>query len=192
MTLGTRVAALVVAMTLFAAAPNAWAHCDTLNGPVVAAARAALQANDVTPVLKWIQPAQEAELRAVFTRTTAVRALGSEARELADRYFFETLVRLHRAGEGEPYTGIKDDGDVDEAVEAADKALDGGEIEPLVALLTGRAADGIHGRFARARELRRRADDSIAAGRKYVAAYVELIHYVEQLNGVASPLRPHE
>ena len=83
------------------------AHCDTMDGPVIAAARMALQAGDVTPVLKWIPKQSEPEIRAAFTRTLKVRAGGAEAKELADTYFFETLVRLHLAGEGEPYTGLK-------------------------------------------------------------------------------------
>jgi hypothetical protein len=78
------------------------AHCDTLDGPVVAAALVALENGDVTPVLKWVTRENEPEIRAAFSRTLAVRGKGPEAKGLADMYFFETLVRLHRAGEGEP------------------------------------------------------------------------------------------
>jgi hypothetical protein len=42
-----------------------------------------------------------------FTKTLAVRKQSKEAKELADMYFFETLVRIHCAGEGAPYTGLK-------------------------------------------------------------------------------------
>ncbi len=78
------------------------AHCDTLDGPVVVAARAALEAGDVTPVLRWVAPEREPEIRAAFAKSMVVRARGPEARELADRFFFETLVRVHRSGEGAP------------------------------------------------------------------------------------------
>ena len=51
-------------------------------------------------------------------------------------YFFETLVRIHRAGEGEPYTGMKPAGrDLGPAVPAADKAIVDGKLEPLYKLL---------------------------------------------------------
>jgi len=99
---------IAVTVVLLVASPeNASAHCDTLNGPVVTAARVALQRGDVTPVLKWVKSTEEREVRDAFRRTMAVRGASAEARDLADLYFFETLVRLHRQGEGEPYTGLK-------------------------------------------------------------------------------------
>jgi hypothetical protein len=44
----------------------------------------------------------EPEIKAACTKAVAVRAKGPEAKELADQYFLETLVLLHRAGEGGP------------------------------------------------------------------------------------------
>ena len=87
--------------------PRALAHCDSLDGPVIQAARRALDARDPALALPWVQAEDEPEIRAAFTRTQAVRGLSTEARTLADLYFFETLVRLHRAGEGEPFSGLK-------------------------------------------------------------------------------------
>ncbi|HOB97871.1 MAG TPA: DUF6448 family protein [Verrucomicrobiota bacterium] len=37
------------------------AHCDTMDGPVVLAAKSALGTKDVTPVLKWVKEDAEAE-----------------------------------------------------------------------------------------------------------------------------------
>ena len=88
-----------ISLALFVT-PPAEAHCDTMGGPVVADAKVALEKKDVTPALKWVNVKDEREIRELFTKTLKVRAHGSEARELADRYFFETLVRVHRAGEG--------------------------------------------------------------------------------------------
>jgi len=163
---------------------NAFAHCDTLDGPVVKTARMALEKGDVTPLLKWVQADDENEIRAAFQRTLAVRAKGAEARELADMYFFETLVRIHRAGEGAPYTGLKPGEAVDPAVALADDALDTGSVDKLVDVLTGALADGIRERFQRAGEARKHADDSVAAGREFVKAYVVFTHYVEGLHAM--------
>ncbi len=171
-----------VVLALIASPRNAAAHCDTLNGPVVSAARVALQQGNVTPVLKWVKEAEEAEVREAFQRTMTVRRVSPEARELADLYFFETLVRLHRQGEGEPYTGLKPASAVDPAIEGADRALESGSVNDVVTLVTERAAAGIRERFALAQTRRKHADESVAAGREYVKAYVEFIHYVEQLH----------
>lgn len=161
---------------------NAFAHCDTLDGPVVETARTALETGDVTPLLKWVQADDEKEIRTAFQKTLAVRAKGAEAKELADMYFFETLVRIHRAGEGAPYTGLKPGADVDPAVALADRALETGSVDKLVNVLTDAMANGIRERFQQTRETRKYADDSVAAGREFVKAYVIFTHYAEGLH----------
>ena len=163
---------------------NGSAHCDTLDGPVVAMARIALDKGDVTPLLKWVRPEEEKEIRAAFQKTLAMRAKGSEVKEFADMYFFETLVRIHRTGEGAPYTGLKPGEAIDPAVALADKALENGNVDKLVNVLTNAMANGIRERFQHARETQKRADDSVQAGREFVEAYVIFTHYVEGLHGL--------
>lgn len=173
--------ALVLALML----PGlAWAHCDALDGPVVLEARAALEANDVTRLLKWVPAQDEAEIREAFARAVAVRKLGDEAKKVADTYFFETLVRIHRTGEGAPYTGLKPAGMIDPAFVKADRALEGGPIDELADAITAHAAEGLRERFARVAEARKHANDSVEAGRKYVEAYVTYIHYVEGISNL--------
>jgi hypothetical protein len=159
---------------------DAAAHCDGLDGPVVTAAREALQSGDLRHVLVWVQKRDEDEVRRAFDRALAVRKLGAEARQLADEHFFETVVRLHRAGEGAPYTGLKPAGrDLGPAIPAADRALHTGRVEPLVRLLTEAVAAGTRDRFHRARQHARARPGDVEAGRAYIAAYVAFVHYVE-------------
>jgi len=184
--MGMMVGAAICISTGYLAAGTADAHCDTLGGPVVMAAEAALGKGDVTPVLKWVKEEDEAEIRTAFQKTLAVRNKGPEARGLADMYFFETLVRIHRAGEGAPYTGLKPVGAVEPAIAEADKALGSGSVDELVKLVTEAVAAGIHERFAHAAEAKRHAEESIEAGREFVEAYVEFTHYVERLHSFAT------
>jgi len=177
--------AVVVATVVAATPASVSAHCDTLNGPVVQAARIALKAGDVTPVLKWVQPAMEAEVRTAFTRTLEVRAVGAAARELADTWFFETVVRLHRAGEGEPFTGLKPAA-ADPALGAADRALETASADELVKAVAEHVTEGLRARFILAVEARRHADHDVEAGRAYVAAYVAYVHYVEALHNAGA------
>lgn len=167
--------------------PRAEAHCDTLDGPVVTDAKAALGSRDLTPVLKWVKKEHEGEVREAFEKALEVRAKGPAARKLADRYFFETLVRVHRAGEGAPYTGLKPAGtDPGVAIREADKALASGSVDPVVEMVAGEVATGVRERFAHALEAKRHADESVEAGREFVEAYVVFIHYVEHLHDAAS------
>ena len=97
----------IVCTTMLLSTTSALAHCDGMDGPVVRAAQKALEAGDVNLVLIWVQKKDEQTIKDAFQKTLEVRKLDPKARELADMYFFETLVRIHRAGEGESYTGIK-------------------------------------------------------------------------------------
>src|SRR5512147_917643 len=158
------------------------AHCDGMDGPVVKAAQKALAAGNVNLVLIWVQQKDEAEVRKAFQKALAVRRLNPEAREMADMYFFETLVRLHRAGEGEPYTGIKPAGrDLGSAIPAADKAIEQKSAQQLRTLLTVTVQDGLLDRFKKVVAESSYSKDDVAAGRKFVKAYVEFIHYAEQV-----------
>jgi hypothetical protein len=158
---------------------QASAHCDTLDGPVVADARDALAKEDVTSVLKWVKVDDEKEIRAAFAQTLAVRKLTPDARNLSDRYFFETLVRVHRAGEGAPYTGLKSAGTVEPLVAKADLALEQGSVDRLAKGIAAHTEEGIRQRFNHALETRKSAGQSVQDGRKYVEAYVTFVHYVE-------------
>lgn len=161
---------------------RAGAHCDTIDGPVVKSAQLALETGDVTPLVKWVSIDDEPTIRNAFQKTLKVRQLGGEARELADYYFFETLVRIHRAGEGAPYTGLKPETDIDPAVALADKAIKTGSADKLSKVLTHAIDKGIRDRFDRVMKTSRHADESAAAGREFVVAYVEFTHYAEGIH----------
>lgn len=171
---------------IMAPAP-AFAHCDGLDGPVVAAAHKALSSGDPNPMLIWVQPRDEAAVRQAFAQAVAVRKLSPQAREMADRYFFETLVRLHRAGEGAPYTGLKPAGrDLGPAIPLADKAVDSGSDAEIAAFAAKEAEKGVHAKFADLERKRHFRPDDLTAGRAYVASYVSFVHYVEGLHQAAS------
>jgi hypothetical protein len=179
----TRLFAILLAVVVAGILPSpTLAHCDALDGPVVTDARAAIEKKDVTPVLKWIGSDAEPEVRAVFAKTLAVRGLSPEARELADRSFFETLVRVHRAREGEPYTGLKPVGtDPGPAVRAVDESLEKGTPDELVRLISERTSGGVRSGFIRVLEARRHAGESVEAGRAFTSAYAEFVQSVEEL-----------
>ncbi|MCL5807793.1 MAG: DUF6448 family protein [Deltaproteobacteria bacterium] len=168
-----------------------FAHCDGLDGPVVMAAKKALESGKVNPVLIWVQKKDEQTIRDAFGKTMAVRKLDPKARELADLCFFETLVRVHRAGEGAPYTGLKPAGrDLGPAIPAGDKALTDGKLEPLAKLLMKTVEEGLHGQFEKAMTKKKFKADDVEAGREYIEAYVQYIHYVERLYEAASTQAP--
>lgn len=181
--LGVALLSLLFASSLFA-------HCDSIDGPVITEAQTALESGDVTALLKWVPAAAEPEIREAFSRTLAVRKQGAEAKQLADTWFFETLVRVHRASEGAPYTGLKSSG-AEPGIEAADGALATGSLDALEKSLTTDVAAGLRARYDAVSKAKAHAAHNVHAGREYVRTYVEFIHYVERLQKDATTPAAH-
>lgn len=186
----------VLALALMGAAllpsNTAMAHCDSMDGPVVKDAQRALAEKNLTPVLKWVRAEDEAAVRTAFEATLQVRGESDTAKDLADRYFFETLVRLHRSGEGEAFTGLKPTGSVEAAIAATDSALEGGNIDRLADKYAAAVRDAIKHRFAEAHGKRQAAGRSVAQGRESVEAYVQLTHFVESVDHLVTNGASHK
>jgi hypothetical protein len=87
-----------------------------------------LETGNLNLVLPYAPASAEAELKATFAEARKVRTLGPDARKLADRSFLETTIRLHRAGEGATFTGIKLAGiNYGPMIPAAERAIETGD-----------------------------------------------------------------
>lgn len=171
--------------------PTLSAHCDAVDGPVVTEARQAFAEGDVSPTLKWVGPQQEAEIRQAFAQAREVASAGEAGRALAERWFLETLIRLHREGEGAPYAGLKPAGQIDKAVALADKALVSGSVDALAEKIGNAVSQGIRKRFETASGLRAKSGESVEAGREFVEAYVDYVHYIEAIHRIVGGGAPH-
>ena len=159
-------------------------HCDTMDGPVVTAARRALDAEDVKLILPYVRESGERELKTAFEKALRARKANPAAREVADLYFFETVVRVHRAGEGAPYTGLKPAGlDEGPVIPVAEKAIETGSPDALIKTLTETLRQEVQHRFEHMMHLRDYAPDDVARAREYVEAMLGLQVYAHQLYG---------
>jgi hypothetical protein len=150
-------------------------HCDSIDGPVVKAARRALEAGNVDLVLPYVHREGEQEIIKTFEDVLPLTKNGTAAKELAERHFFETVVRVHRAGEGAPYTGLKPAGlDVGPVIPAAERAIEGGSLAELEQLLTELVRDELRWRFERVARLKATAYESVDDAREYVEAMLGL------------------
>ena len=171
--------AAVVCVSVFVAA--VFAHCDTMSGPIIPEAKAALEKGDITPILKWVKPEYETEVKTAFSLAVKVRDKSPQAKELADKYFLETLIRLHRAGEGAPYTGLKDT-PPEKIVTLADKALANGSADEMIKKMQTHLAEAIKEKFNKALQASKNKDKNIESGREFVEAYVQYMHYMEGIH----------
>lgn len=156
------------------------AHCDTMDGPVVKDAKKAIEQNNINYILKWVAPENENELKDAFNLTMKVRNINSDTKELADKYFFETVVRLHRNGEGMSYTGIKPSGShVDEKILAADRSIEINDLSPLRGMVPHEKEAELNKKFEKVMSLKEFDVNNVAAGREYISAYVQFFHFAE-------------
>ena len=190
------VKAIVIVITvfpLFCGTRTVIAHCDGMDGPVIKAAQKALETAKVDHVLIWVPEKDEKEIKDVFQKTLSVRKLSEESKALADMYFFETLVRIHRAGEGVPYTGLKPAGrNLGPVIPEADKAIETGSVSALAKKIDQAAEEAMRERFARLMKAKEHKDESIKAGREYVEAYVAFVHFVEGLHNIITHGGAHD
>jgi len=153
-------------------------HCDTLDGPVVKAATMALEKGNANYILPWVPKKAEAELKKAFEKTLQARKQGKEAMELADYWFFETAVRLHREGEGAPYTGLKPAGlDWGPVVPRAEKAIEKGDAKEVIDFITHTVQEELKGRFKQAMAKKKYDVNNVDAAREYVQAELGFVLY---------------
>jgi len=158
----------------------AGAHCDTMDGPTASDGKKALESNNINYALKWILPQYEEELRTIFDKSIKVRVLSPEAKDLADRYFLENLVRIHRAGEGEPFEGLKPSGTpIEEKIAAADKSVEVGNLSPLEGLISSEELPELQEKFEKVMKLKNYDVNDVHEGREYIEAYVSFFKAAE-------------
>ena len=176
----TFILSIAVIIILLSNFSSVFAHCNTMEGPVVKDAKTAIENNNVNFVLKWVTIDNESEIKKAFNLVTKVRKLSTEAQELADNYFFETLVRIHRAGEGVPYTGVKPAGTpIEEKILAADKSIELGNLSPLENHVPKAKMKHLKHLFERVMTLKNFDVNDVSAGREYIEAYVQFFHFAE-------------
>ena len=169
------------------------AHCDSMEGPVVKASQKALKTGNINYVLVWVRAEDEKEIKEMFDKVYKVRTLSPDANEFADMYFFETVVRVHRMGEGVGYTGLKPAGfKPEEGIEAADISIENNSVENLLSHLDGKYHSKVKELFNDLQSKKNYDLNNVKAGREYVESYVIFIHYIEGLfNGEENKPKAH-
>lgn len=172
---------LILSLIVFLGIPQfASAHCDSYDGPVIKDALKALDQNKVELVLKWIEPRYEKMIIDKFDQTIKLR----ETNKDLETHFLETLVRVHREGEGAAYTGLKPAGSMTPMVAMADNSLDVKEVESVIKAVNVHLEELLREKFTTALKLSETKDDSVEQGRAYVEAYVQYTHTLEAIEHI--------
>lgn len=166
-------------------------HCDSMDGPVVTAAQKALAADDVDLVLPYVPASGEDEVRDAFDRVMPLHAADGPGADVARLWFDETVVRVHRAGEHAPYTGLKPAGlDVGPVIPLAEKAVESGEAGEVFQALAAELHHELTRRLDNVQRLAARKDESVPAARDYVHAMLGFEVYANNVHQ-ALQAEPH-
>jgi len=172
--------------------PFILAHCDTMDGPLVADIKKSLKSKNIMPVLKWIKKSDEEEVKNMFKKVSSFSKESSEQKELLDLYFIETVVRVHRKGEGASYNGLKPSGfPIDPIIKKGDLSITSGKVDDLAELLSKEIKIKIKNKFEKAWELKKNANLDVEIGRKYTEAYADYIHFIESLHKLIEDSHHH-
>lgn len=150
-------------------------HCDSMDGPVVTAAKKALETGNVNLILPFVPKEGEEEVIRAFKKVLPLHKQPNSTKEVADLYFFETVVRVHRAGEGAPYTGLKPAGlNEGPVIPVAEKAIETGSAEELKKILCDIVTAEVQKRFDHMLHMKKHADESVDEAREHVEAMLGL------------------
>jgi len=151
-------------------------HCDTMDGPVVTACKKALKTGNVNYILPFAPKKAEEEINQAFNKTIKARELGKDAKEVADLWFFETVVRLHREGEGASFTGLKPAGlDWGPVVPRAEEDIQKGDPTKTIEFLKGVVEEEIQKKFDNTMSQKNYDLNDVDAAREYIEA---MLHFV--------------
>jgi hypothetical protein len=168
-------------------------HCDTLDGPVVKAIKIALEKNNVNYILPWVPEEAEHEVIAAFKKSFAARKQGKPAMEVADYWLYETVVRLHREGEGAPYTGLKPAGlDWGPVVPRAEKAIQNDDPKEVIEFINHTVQEELEKRFHRILAKKEFDVNDVVAAREYVQAELGFVLFSHSLYAVITGRREHD
>lgn len=182
--LRTMLTIVVVFLTMLLGSLSASAHCDSYDGPTIKDAMRALETNNVNLVLKWISPEQEQEVVSLFHKTGSLRDGDKEVYAIVEKYFFETLVRLHRETEGAPYTGLKPAGTTKEIIQLSDHAIESKDIDDLLQKLNKHMGKAVGEKYQKVAALDLIKNESPEKGREFVEAYVDFTHTLEAIHDI--------
>lgn len=170
-------------LTLFTPTQIVFAHCDTLDGPVVMAAKKAIETGNSNYILIWVKAENEEKIGRIFSKVKVAiqSAKTNEAKKIAETELFEALVQIHREGEGAKYEGLKPAGSVEPEIALADKAVETGKLDVVLSRIDiPKNREIILHLFHKVLENSRYSVDDVPSGREFVKSYVIFIHAVEK------------
>lgn len=143
--------------------------------------------------MPWIPQKAEHEIIEAFNKTLIARNQGKEAMEVADYWLYETVVRVHREGEGASYTGLKPAGlDWGPVVPRAEEAITKGNPKEVIDFINHTLKEELEVRFSRVMAKKNFDTNNVTAAREYVQAELGFVLFSHGLYAVITGKGEHD
>lgn len=113
--------------------------------------------------------------------------------EVADYWLYETVVRLHREGEGAPYTGLKPAGlDWGPVVHRAEEAIEKEDPKEVIDFITHTVQEELEKRFSKVIANKNFNVNDVDAAREYVQANLGFVLFSHGLYAAITGKGEHD
>ena len=152
------------------------------NGPVMRAAKMALETGNANYILIWVPEESENTLKNLIEKTCCERSSRKNIQNLAINWYFQTVSRLKYANGWPHCPGMKSErSDEKPIVLMVERAIETGNIEEIIGVIPCTHAGDVRQRFHHVMDKRNYNVDNIADGRAYVSSFIDLIVYLNNL-----------
>jgi len=160
-------------------------YYNSENGPVIIAAKKALETGNPNYVLIWVPEESENTLKNLLEKTFCERSTRKNIQNRGIDWYFESVNRLHFTCRWPHCPGMTSDGsDMKMIVSMVERAFETGNCEEICGVLPIAHTAEVKLRFHNVMNKRNYTVDDIAAGRAYVSAFIAFIAYLHNLSSV--------
>lgn len=156
---------------------------DVIQGPVVKAAKMALETGNVNYILIWLPEESENTLKNLLEKTCCKRSSRMNMQNQAYDWYFATVNRFFSTSRSYDYLKTQFGGLAEKPlVLKVDTAIESGNFEEIRDIIPITHEADAKQRFLHVMNMRNYPVNDIAAGRAYVSAFFDFNRYVHDLS----------
>jgi hypothetical protein len=153
------------------------------NGPVIRAAKMAMETGNASYILIWLPKEAENTLKNLLERTYCENRTRKNTQNHSIDWYFKSVNRLHSRYGWPDYPGMKfKETDEETIALMVERAFESGNFEEINSIIPLNHSGDARERFHKVMMKRNYSVDDIAAGRVYVSAFIAFIVYLHNLS----------
>lgn len=155
---------------------------DSHNGPMMIAAKRALETGKAHHILIWIPEKSENTLKNLLEKVCCKRRIQADGHDRIVDWYFETISRFHSGYYGPHNLNISTKTPEEKSIIfLVESACESGNFEEITTVIRDTPTGEMRQRFDDVMKKRNYCEENIAAGRVYVSVFTYFIAFVNNL-----------